>query len=237
VTPSSGEAAAGESPAPPLQRTTRLTRWLHAAVYLTTIAAGVTGVALWGEGVRALEPLLGGHVSAARLHRWLGYLVPVAPALALVLRPRAVGRFLRECARLHREDLAWWRRLPAFLVAPARRPPAYHRGHFDPGQRLMAWALVVTLAVLTASGLAMIFAVDALGPRYGTVLILHSVASVALAVLVVAHAAVSVGLPKGYRGVWRAMHPPGRGRVPPAVARRLWPAWVAARERDGSPER
>ena len=58
----------------------------------------------------------------------------------------------------------------------------------------------------------------------GVVLRLHTWSSVALGAMVAGHVFVSLGIPKGYRGVWRAMH--GRGRVSPDVARTLWPEWT-----------
>jgi cytochrome b subunit of formate dehydrogenase len=214
-----------------LLRNTRPTRWLHGVVWLTTLAAGVSGIALWGdEGVRAVASLLGGHASAARLHRWTGYAVPVAPLLAVALRPRTVWRFFKEITRLDRGDVAWWRRFPLFLATPSRYPPPRHRGHFDPGQRLMAWGLILSLAALTITGVLMITAVGVLGPRYGIVLRLHTWSSLALGLLVAGHVFVSLGIPKGYRGVWRAMHPPGHGQVPTQVARRLWPDWADSLE-------
>ena len=225
---------AGTSPG--VVRNTRPTRWLHASVYLTTMLAGVTGIGLWGEGVPRVADLLGGHTATASLHRWAGYAVAVPPIVALLLRPRAVGRFLDAIVQVDAADLAWWRRFPLFLLAPGRWPLPRHRGHFDPGQRVMAWALVATLAVVVVSGALMIVAVDALGPRYGLVLRTHTVSSVALGAFVVGHLVVSTGIPKGYRGVWRAMHAPGRGRVPRHLAHRLWPAWLERQEPDDTPE-
>jgi cytochrome b subunit of formate dehydrogenase len=212
---------------PSLERNSRPTRLLHGTVAVTTLGAGLSGIALWGEeGVRAVADLFGGHAASARWHRWLGYAVPVTPLAALLVRPRAVLRFLRECGRFDRADLGWWRRFPLFVASPGRWPLTRHNGHFDPGQRLMAWGLIASLAVLTVSGLLMILAVDWLGPRYGIALRTHTWASVVLGALVAAHVLVSAGVLKGYRGVWRAMHAPARGRVPAHVAERLWPAWV-----------
>jgi hypothetical protein len=90
----------------------------------------------------------------------------------------------------------------------------------------MAWGLVGALVFVVGSGLLMVLAVDFLGPRYGTALRTHRISSVVLGVLVVGHVAVSAGLFRGYRGVWRAMHAPGRGAVPADVAHRLWPTWA-----------
>ena len=59
----------------------------------------------------------------------------------------------RAIAQLDRGDLAWWRTLPRFLLAPTRTTLPFHRGHFDPGQRLMAWGLVLTLTTVVVTGL------------------------------------------------------------------------------------
>jgi cytochrome b subunit of formate dehydrogenase len=216
-----------------LLRNTRPTRLLHAGVYLTTFAAGATGIALWGEGVKAVADLFGGHSSVAILHRWLGYAVMVAPVIALVIRPKAVARFFSEASRADPGDRAWWIRFPRFLISPHRWPLARHRGHFDPGQRFMAWALVLVLLVLTISGMLMVFAVDYLGGTFGAVSRLHTAASLMLATLLIGHIGIGIGIPKGYRGVWRAMHVPAGGRISKQLARALWPAWA---ERQGKAE-
>ncbi len=43
-------------------------------------------------------------------------------------------------------------------------------------------------------------------------------------VVLVGHMVVASGVLPGYRGVWRSMHL--GGRLPVAVARRIWPAWL-----------
>jgi cytochrome b subunit of formate dehydrogenase len=192
----------------------------------------VTGVAFWGDGISTLQRWLGGHSTAIVLHRWLGYAVLVPPLVVVLARPRTVARFLREIVRVHRGEAAWWRRLPGFVLSPRRWPLPRHPGHFDPGQRLMAIALVAGLVTVVASGLLLVFAIDVLGPRYRLVLRTHRWSSVVLGLLVLAHVVVSIGVLPGYRGVWRAMHAPGRGRVEVGLARRLWPEWTERRLRE-----
>lgn len=150
----------------------------------------------------------------------------MAPLIALLVRPRAVVDFFKNASLIDREDLRWWARFPGFVITPSRYPPQPHRGHFDPGQRLMAWGLVLLLVVLTLTGLMMVFAVDYLGGGYGIVLRAHAVSAVALAVLVAGHVGIGVGIPKGYRGVWRVMHFPGGGLVSRSLAEALWPEWA-----------
>jgi formate dehydrogenase subunit gamma len=55
-----------------------------------------------------------------------------------------------------------------------------------------------------------------------------SYATYALAVLVVAHVIIAIGILPGYRGVWRAMHL--GGRTPASAMRRVWPASASTSE-------
>lgn len=170
--------------------------------------------------------MLGGHLRAALMHRWAGYAVVAGPLIAMVFKPKAVAAFFREASRLDAGDGAWWARFPGFLLRPSSRPPARHRGHFDPGQRLMGWALVVVIAVIVATGILMVAAVDLLGGAFGVISWIHAAASVVLALLLVGHVGISAGVLKGYRGVWRAMHFPGGGMVSEDLAHTLWPEWA-----------
>ncbi len=110
---------------------------------------------------------------------------------------------------------------------------ARHGGHFDPGQRIANIAFVTVLATLigTRIGLTTVHG----GPAFATVAKVHRIATYVLTALVAVHVVVAFGVLPGYRGVWRSMH--GRGRVPIASARRLWPATVADNEADDVPKR
>lgn len=62
---------------PPL-RNRPSARRLHPLLYLLTFLLLFSGAAVLGEGIRTLEGVLGGHVAAARWHRWFGYVLLAA---------------------------------------------------------------------------------------------------------------------------------------------------------------
>ncbi|HSD28510.1 MAG TPA: cytochrome b/b6 domain-containing protein, partial [Vicinamibacteria bacterium] len=99
-----------------------------------------------------------------------------------------------------------------------------HRGHFDPGQRLLNVALVGALGTVIVSGVLLTTLSG--GQTFATMVRVHRGSTYVLTGLVVGHLLVTLGILPGYRGVWRAMH--RRGRVAEVTARRLWPATVPA---------
>jgi cytochrome b subunit of formate dehydrogenase len=192
-------------------------------LYLLTFLLLFSGAAVFGEGNRTLEGVLGGHVAAARWHRWLGYALLAAGGLVLLLRPRACARFVVESVRFRRSELGWFGSYPAFLFRPFRNRPARHEGHFDPGQRLFNLLVLLSLIALSSTGVLMSFPRAFVPAVFAWSLRAHRAATWALAAGVTGHVVVASGILPGYRGTWRAMH--GRGRVPQELAERLWPRW------------
>ena len=158
-------------------------------------------------------------VADVEIHRRAGWALVALIALGVTLGARAAFTFVRETVRVDRGDARWFRRWP--LGALTGRF-ASHRGHFDPGQRLINIAFVVVLGtlVVTGVGLTMVHG----GPEFAVLDYWHRIATYALTVLVIAHVTIALGLLPGYRGAWRSMHL--GGRTPTATARRLWPASV-----------
>src|SRR5262245_52061503 len=97
-----------------LERYSRPARWLHAAVYLTTLVLLGTGwwLLLGKEGEPSvLARLLG--VADTDVHVRVGWVLIAIGVLVPLLRARAVGRFLAASVRFHRGDLGWLGRWPA----------------------------------------------------------------------------------------------------------------------------
>jgi formate dehydrogenase subunit gamma len=183
-----------------------------------------SGISLLGEGKPALEAVLGGHVSAAHWHRWIGFGLVGLAALVLALRPAASRKFLAHSIAFRSADLGWFVTYPSFLVRPRRHSPARHEGHFDPGQRAMNLVIVLSLIVLSATGIIMSFPQRVTPMTFAWSLRIHRAATWVLAGAVGGHVLVASGILRAYRGVWRAMH--GDGRVRGHLADRLWPRWT-----------
>lgn len=223
------EHSVGAAPARAPLRNGRQARWLHTVIYLSTLFLAYSGIAVLLEGHPALARPLGGHVPTATSHRLVGYGLLIAAALIAVVWWRAAGRFVANSVRFSRIDLRWLAGYPRMALAPGRSEPAPHRGHFDPGQRVFNVLLVLTFLVLGVTGIVMGMPERFLPSVFGWSLRIHELATWVLIGLVAGHLLLASGLLPGYRGVWRAMHL--GGRVPAATARRLWPLWSTAPQR------
>jgi cytochrome b subunit of formate dehydrogenase len=213
----------------PVVRNGRKARWLHTLVYLSTLLLAYSGIALLLEGHPGLARPLGGHVPTATSHRLVGYGLLIFAALVAIVWWRAAGRFVANSVRFSRLDLGWLAGYPRMALRPGRAEPAPHRGHFDPGQRVFNLLLVLIFLVLGVTGIVMGMPERFLPSAFGWSLRIHKLATWVLLGLVAGHLLLASGLLPGYRGIWRAMHL--GGRVPAATARRLWPLWSTAPQR------
>jgi cytochrome b subunit of formate dehydrogenase len=212
-----------QAPAPAarrIERYARPARWLHAAVYLTTLVLLGTGwwLLLGREGQpTVLARLLG--VPDVVTHRYVGWALAGLGVALLLLRPLAVGRFVAASLRFDRGDLGWFRHWPLAAFSGRFR---YHRGHFDPGQRIANLLLAAGLVVLVLSGLGLALVHG--GPAFVWLARVHRLTTYVVTPIIAGHVVLASGVLPGYRGVWRSMHT--RGGVGETTARRLWPAWT-----------
>jgi formate dehydrogenase subunit gamma len=204
----------------PVVRYRRAARWFHTAVYLTTFALLLTGWwLLTGHEGRpsVLASALGR--SDVDVHERAGWLLVALGAVAVTLGARASWTFVRETARVDRGDARWFAHWP---VGALTGRFARHRGHFDPGQRVLNVALLVAFVVTVGSGILLLSAPP--GATFARLDRVHRYGTYALSALIAAHVLIAIGLLPGYRGAWRGMHL--GGRVSRRTARRLWPASV-----------
>ncbi|MBO3749545.1 cytochrome b/b6 domain-containing protein [Streptosporangiaceae bacterium NEAU-GS5] len=202
-----------------VQRYGRAARWFHAVVYVTVLVLLTTG--WWFVVDRYRHPLLGPDGS---VHEITGYVLIGAVAAYVVARARAVVAFAGESVEYRRGDGRW---LAAWPQATLTGRFPHHEGRYDPGQRLANLVMVSTLALLALTGLGMIYL--PLGPVSLFAAWLHRWTTFLVTPVIVGHIIVASGVLPGYRGVWRSIHL--GGRLPRAVARRLWPAWLDAHDR------
>jgi cytochrome b subunit of formate dehydrogenase len=210
-----------------VERYNRLTRWFHTGTYALTLFLLFTGWWLWrGEEGNQSVVARWLDLSDIEAHKRAGVILAGLLAGGIVLGIRATVTFVRESVRVNRGDGRWFLRWPAALLT-GRFPP--HRGHFDPGQRLMNLALVGGLGTVMVTGIALTQLRG--GPTFAWVTRTHRYASYALVLLVAGHILVAAGVLPGYRGAWRGMHL--RGRVRDDTVRRLWPATLDEPASDG----
>jgi cytochrome b subunit of formate dehydrogenase len=206
-----------------VERYSRAARWYHAFTYLTVFALLITGWWLIAGQEGRPSPvarLLG--MSDVDIHFYTGWALAGLAAVAVTLGVRATRTFVRESIRYDRGDATWLRQWPAATVTGRF---ARHEGHFDPGQRVANVIVVLLLATLVGTGIGLTMVVG--GAAFVWLDRLHRWATYLLTPVLAGHIIIAAGVLPGYRGVAWSMHLGGRLSVP--VARRLWPAWLAAR--------
>jgi formate dehydrogenase subunit gamma len=123
-------------------RFTRTERFLHWWTVAMAAAALLTGLGVGDDGS---GPMLVAHVAAV-------VLVGVGIITALVIGDRrALLRAARELFGFDRRDAAWLRELRR---RPLHYPSGTDCGMFNPGQKLLAWALPFVAAALIVTGIA-----------------------------------------------------------------------------------
>jgi formate dehydrogenase subunit gamma len=209
-----------------IERYGRRARWLHAAVYLPTIALLATGLWLLGgqEGHPSILSRVTG-VADTRLHIWLGWALTAVVALGIVAGVRAIPTFLRETVRHDRGDGRWFIRWPKAVFTGRF---ARHEGKWDPGQRIANAVIVVGLLVLIVTGIGL--ATLHGGHVFAMFAKVHKWTAIVITPVLIGHVVIAAGVLPGYKGVWRSMHLVGRLRR--ETARWVWPGWA---ERDQPP--
>jgi formate dehydrogenase subunit gamma len=200
----------------------RLARWFHTASYLVIFV--LLGTGWWlRTGQEGRPSLLARALGLAdvEIHRRAGWVLVVLVGLGVTVGVRGAWTFVRETLRVNRGDGRWFLRWPIGVVTGRF---AKHRGHFDPGQRLLNVGIVASLGTLIVTGVGLTTIHS--GSDFVLLARLHRGATYVLTALVVGHVVVAIGVLPGYRGVWRSMHL--RGRTPKATVKRLWPASVDA---------
>lgn len=203
-----------------VERYRRPARWFHAGVYLSTLVLLITGwwLTLGHEGQPSFLSAAAG-VPDTVLHTWTGWVLTAIVGLGLLLRWRAAARFVKESVEFEPGDGRWLAGWPKAVFTGRFR---FHNGRYDPGQRIANVVLVVLLGLLVASGVAMALLHG--GPAFVVLVRVHTWSTYAVTPVILGHILVAAGILPGYRGVWRSMHL--GGRLPVAVARRLWPGWM-----------
>jgi len=202
---------------PSIVRYNRRSRLLHTAFYLVTMVLLATGWWLL-TGREGRPSVLARLVDEpdVELHRKMGWVLAFLAVVAITAGARGAVSFVRETFRIDRGDARWFARWPVGAITGRF---ARHRGHFDPGQRLVNIAFVAALGTLVATGIALTTVHG--GPSFVWLVRSHRYATYAFTALAGAHIFIALGVLPGYRGAWRSMHL--GGRTPAATARRLWP--------------
>jgi formate dehydrogenase subunit gamma len=186
----------------------RMNHWLIAVLF---VLAGLSGLAFFHPSLFFLSNLFGGGSWARILHPFIGVLMFVA--------------FLGLFFKLWRDnvmndaDKAWCAKMGGMLRGDKSGMPPV--GKYNAGQKMVFWAMAVSLAVLLVTGLmfwrpwfALYFPINAVRAAS----LLHAVAAVVLILSAIVHVYAAIWV----KGTMRAMT---RGTVTESWAKLNHPLW------------
>lgn len=186
----------------------RMAHWLTA---LLLMAAALSGLAFFHPSLFFLSAFFGGGVWARILHPFIG-VATVAVFVFLYMRVRAENRF-------NAADREWRAKMGEMLRGNKDGMPPV--GKYNAGQKMVFWAMSLSLLVLIATGVlfwhpwfAHYFSVEL--QRVGVVV--HAIAAVVMVLSVIIHVYASIWV----HGTVRAMT---RGTVSEAWARKNHALW------------
>jgi formate dehydrogenase subunit gamma len=183
----------------------------HWIIAITFILAALSGLAMFHPAMFWLSGLFGGGPWTRILHPFI--------ALAMVLAFLFFAPAMWKDNYLHPRDWAWLRRVRDVINNREEGLPEV--GRYNAGQKLLFFAIVVSLAGLFLSGLviwrayfSLYFTVDVI--RVASVL--HAICATVLICAIVVHI---------YSAFWikGSVHAMTRGTVTPGWARKHHPAW------------
>jgi formate dehydrogenase subunit gamma len=194
-----------------LQRYEDKERMAHWATALLLLAAALSGLAFFHPGLFFLTNFFGGGSWTRILHPFIGA-ATVAVFLFLYLRLRLENKF-------NEGDKQWRAKMGDMLRGDkAGMPPV---GRYNAGQKMVFWAMSISLAVLLVTGImfwrpwfAPYFSINVMRAA----VLLHAVAAVVMVLSVIVHVYASIWV----KGTIRAMT---RGTVTEAWAKQNHALW------------
>lgn len=194
-----------------LKRYTDSERMTHWVVAITFVLAALSGLAFFHPSLFFFTQLFGGGPWTRILHPFIGLGMFVAFAL--------MAKHHWHDNRMNDSDREWRKKAPDLLMG--RHPSMPPAGKFNGGQKMLFWVLLVCMAVLLVTGLALwrpwfapFVAISALRLS----VLLHAVGAAVLVLMIIGHV---------YMGIWTkgSMRGMTRGSVPENWARLHHPAW------------
>lgn len=205
------------------------TRALHLANALVVIVLLVTGLALGDVLAERVVAVLGGHLRVNDTHRVLGLAFAAALVLVASFLPGRVSRLLRDTVYFRRGEWRWPLQFLRFCLSPGRHPAPFHDGRFDPAQRVVFCAIILSVVVVSATGVYLYWTPPLGRTVLGYAIRIHIAAAWLLIGCLCVHILAGSGLLRTHRGLVTAMF--GDGRVPVPLARVLWPGWTQRQAR------
>lgn len=210
-----------------LQRNSSKARLLHLVNLIVFVVFFYTGTALIAPSLNVLANIIGGFEVARILHRIAAAVLFLEVVVVLITNFDSFKGFLKETFSWHKGDGRWVASFFIWLFRPNMKMP-HTKTRESAGQRLVAWVLIGFGLWQVITGFILMYRP---GFSKQTVLVattLHDVGFFALAIFLLGHIYIGLGLFKPYRGVRTAMF--GDGTVDEKLAKRLWPDWASKAE-------
>lgn len=190
--------------------TQRLVHWIGAPVFLILL---VTGIALL---VPPFSQYAAGGVTRM-IHKIASFVLAALPIVYLVLNPKAAKELLKESFTYTREDLEWFKYMPAYFLGRTKGLPP--QGRINAGQKLHHAATFILFVTIGVSGWVLMFAKGQLGPDgLALAAMLHDLSMLGLTVLLIGHLYFTF--------VYDALSAMWRGYVTEEYAKLEHPKWV-----------
>ena len=159
--------------------TQRLVHWIGVPAFLVLL---FSGVALLFPPLAFLAT--GG--TSRLIHKIASFVLAALPVAYIVLNPKAAKELLRESFTYTRDDIAWFKRMPAYFFGRTKGLPP--QGRINAGQKIHHAATFIMFITIGASGFVLMFAKGQLGPDgLGIAAMIHDLSMLGLTVLMIGH--------------------------------------------------
>ena len=159
--------------------TQRLIHWVGVPAFLVLL---LTGIALL---VPPFSYYAAGGASRM-IHKIASFVLAALPVVYIILNPKAAKELLKETFTYTRDDIAWFKRMPAYFFGRTKGLPP--QGRINAGQKIHHAATFIMFITIGASGFVLMFGKGQLGPDgLGIVAMIHDLSMLGLTVLMIGH--------------------------------------------------
>ena len=191
--------------------TQRLVHWIGVLAFLTLLFSGVILIA------SPLAPLAAGGITRT-IHRIAVVPFMLLPILYVVLNPKPAMELLKESFTYTRDDIAWFKHMPAYFLGHTKGLPP--QGRINAGQKLHHAATFIMFNSVAWSGFVLWFGKGQLGyDGLALAAMIHDLSMLGLTVLMIGHLYFTL--------VYDALSGMLRGYVTKEYAEMEHPKWVS----------
>ncbi len=157
----------------------RLVHWVGVLTFLALLLSGIVLIA------SPLAPLAAGGTTRL-VHRIAIVPFMLLPILYAVLNPKQAMELVKESFTFTREDLEWFKHMPAYFFGNTQGLPP--QGRINAGQKLHHATTFLMFVTVAASGFVLLFGKGQLGPD-GLALsaMVHDLSMLGLTVMLIGH--------------------------------------------------